>query len=283
MSVIVPAHDEARSIGRLLTALTSNPGQGDRSQDLDIVVVCNGCTDDTAQVARTHDRDGSIRVMEIPVPSKMEALRAGAAVAQRDVRVFLDADVVVDAASLAAMRRTMESAGALACGPVRVFPWEGVSRWVRWYYEVWQELPQVRSGLFGRGVLMVAPAGMQRLDLTTDLLSDDLAMSEAFAPAERVVAQAARVVIRPPKTLADLLRRRVRVAMGNTQADAEGIRSVQARTGIGDLLGVALRDPRQTLKLPVFLAITLIARTRATRQQTRGNATTWLRDESSRA
>ena len=43
-SVIIPAHNEAASIGRNLRALR----EGTRGGDLDVVVVCNGCTDRTA-------------------------------------------------------------------------------------------------------------------------------------------------------------------------------------------------------------------------------------------
>jgi cellulose synthase/poly-beta-1,6-N-acetylglucosamine synthase-like glycosyltransferase len=291
MSVIVPAHDEARTIGRLLTALV---GSADRSlPDLDVVVVCNGCTDNTAEVARQEAArqeapqqqggQGTVRVIEIPVASKVEALRTGSAAARHAQRVFLDADVVISQNGLLAMSRAMASTGALAAGPTRVLAMHGVSPVVRWYYDVWQRLPEVRRGLFGRGVVMVSEAGLHRLDLSADILSDDLAMSEAFSGNERVVVADAVVTIHPPRTVSDLLRRRIRVHLGNTQADDLGIRSASARTSVGDVLRIGLRDPRTAPKVPVFLLITLLARVGARRRQARGLADSWLRDESSRA
>lgn len=70
-SVIVPAHDEARVIGRCLDALFIGlePGQ------LDVTVVCNGCGDDTAAVARSAGYD--VHVIELAAASKAAALRAG--------------------------------------------------------------------------------------------------------------------------------------------------------------------------------------------------------------
>ena len=48
ISVIIPAHNEERVISRLLEALTLGHTPG----ELEIIVVCNGCSDDTAGVAR---------------------------------------------------------------------------------------------------------------------------------------------------------------------------------------------------------------------------------------
>src|SRR6185312_1201240 len=47
ISVVIAAHNEARVIGGCLDALLADAGP----DDLDIVVVANGCTDDTAAVA----------------------------------------------------------------------------------------------------------------------------------------------------------------------------------------------------------------------------------------
>src|SRR5262245_58336894 len=47
-SVVIPAHNEARVIERGLSSLL----EGARPGELEIVVVCNGCTDDTAARAR---------------------------------------------------------------------------------------------------------------------------------------------------------------------------------------------------------------------------------------
>ena len=48
VSFVIPAHNEEAVIGRCLTALLA----GARRDELDIIVVCNGCTDRTAEVAR---------------------------------------------------------------------------------------------------------------------------------------------------------------------------------------------------------------------------------------
>jgi Glycosyl transferase family 2 len=49
LTVIVPAHNEGRVIGRLLDRLVRDTGHQDL--DLDIIVVANGSTDDSAAIA----------------------------------------------------------------------------------------------------------------------------------------------------------------------------------------------------------------------------------------
>ena len=46
-TVIIPAHNEARVIRRLLDQIVADATPG----ELDVIVVANGCTDDTADVA----------------------------------------------------------------------------------------------------------------------------------------------------------------------------------------------------------------------------------------
>lgn len=276
LSVIIPAHNEEASISHLLTALTA----GQSGSGLDIVVVCNGCTDNTASVARQHGP--SVRVDEIPTASKALSLRRGDALARAFPRAYVDADVVIDRASVLRLRDALAEGSVLACGPRRVVALERAGFLVRWYYDVWQRLPQVEQGLFGRGVVMVSADGYERLRRLPQVMSDDLAMSEAFSARERRVVNDAVVVIRAPRTVRDLVRRRVRVVTGNAQADDQGLRHHESRTSARGLLEMASRSPRVALRLPVFLSITLLARVLSRRAVRARDFTTWQRDDSSR-
>ncbi len=277
ISVIVPAHDESRVIGRLLGQLTGGPGQS----GLDVIVVANGCTDDTAQVAGAFG--APVRVLSIPVPSKREALLAGDRAATSFPRVYLDADVELGAADVQALAVALGQPGALAAGPRRVLALTGAPWLVRWYYDVWSRLPEVRSGLFGRGVIAVSEAGHERIASLPPVLADDLAASLVFAPEERVIVPGAEVVVHVPRTVRDLLRRRVRAAMGTDQVEqAEGGPGASARTRPADLLVLIRAEPLLAPRVAVFLAVAVIARRRARREVRRNQYTTWMRDESSR-
>ncbi len=88
-SVLIPAHNEAAVIVRCLDALFDGvePGR------LEVVVACNGCTDDTARLARSAGH--AVSVVELPQASKAGALRAGEQMLTVFPRLYLDADIVL--------------------------------------------------------------------------------------------------------------------------------------------------------------------------------------------
>jgi glycosyltransferase involved in cell wall biosynthesis len=286
-SIVIPAHNEAPVIGRLLDALLADSDPGD---DTDILVVCNGCTDSTAKVA--SERGPRVRVVEIPVPSKHAALRAGDDQARGFPRVYVDADVVITGAEVRALTEPLhdEASGILATAPERRIPLASCAWRVRAYYRVWQQLPAVRQGLFGRGVIAVSKTGHARLAALPPLMADDLAASLAFTPAERRVVDAASVVIQPPRTWPDLIRRRIRAAVSTAQVEQDqgargqvsGEASASARTSTADLRAMLRREPKLLPNVVVFLAAAVTARRGARKAIRAQDFGTWLRDESSR-
>lgn len=273
-SVVVPAHNEAKGLSENLTALLDGIPHG----AVEVVVVCNGCIDDTAAVAR---KVPGVRVLEIAEASKARAVEVGNAAAVAFPRLHLDADVRLTGTDLLRLVDALDEDGVLAVAPGRSIPTEHSSWPVRAYYRVWQSLPAVRSGLFGRGAFCLTAEGQARVAAGASLMNDDLVASELFTPAERRVVTDATVVVRPPRTVKDLVRRRIRVATGNAQADAHGAR--HGSTSLSDLLMLGLRQPAIGLRVPVFMTVTLVARMLSRRAVRTGDYTTWLRDESSRA
>ena len=277
LTVIVPAHNEGRVIGRLLQRLVSGAERG----EFDIIVVANGCTDDTAEVAAVFGP--SVRLLTVPVASKREALVAGNEAAAGFPRVYLDADVELGADELRALARGLDAPGVLAVGPAREMDLAKSAWPVRWYYDIWARLPGVRDGLFGRGVIAVSEEGYKRISELPPLLADDLAASLAFGPAERAVVPGARVVVHAPRTVKDLVRRRIRVVTGVGQIErSAGAPESSARTSSRDLLAILKKQPWLAPRMAVFLAVTLAARAQGNRATRRSDYTTWCRDESSR-
>jgi hypothetical protein len=273
-SVIIPAHNESTGLPRLLDAIVADG----LPEELDVIVVCNGCTDDTADRAREFP---GVRVVEIDVASKRAALAEGDLRAKHSTRAYVDADVVIEQEALNQLVAALRDP-VLAVAPVRRLDRRKVSRWVCWYYDVWERLPQVRSGLFGRGVVVLSGPGHARIRFVPGVMSDDLLMSEIFAPPERRVIPGAAVTIRLPRTLADLLRRRIRVVTGNAEMDARGLRTAAAKTSSRRLLAMAKSSPSQLPKFVVFACIGVLAKVGASLRIRRCDFETWLRDESSR-
>jgi len=280
-SIVIPAHNEALVIARLLDSLLADSSPED---DTDIVVVCNGCTDETAQIAAA--RGPRVRVVEIPVPSKHAALRAGDDHARGFPRLYVDADVVITDADVRALAEPLadEASGILATAPERHIPLAGCAWPVRAYYRVWQRLPAVRQGLFGRGVIAVSKSGHARIAELPPLMADDLAASLAFGPGERLVVDAARVVVRPPRTWSDLIKRRIRAMVSTAQVEQQhkSPDEASARTGKADLIALLRENPELLPGVVVFVAAAVTARRRARKAIRAQDFGTWLRDESSR-
>lgn len=276
-SVIVPAHNEARVIPRLLRQLVPTAG----ASDLDVIVVANGCTDETAAVAATFGEP--VRVAILQVASKRAALDEGDRLARTFPRIYVDADVELGAVDIRALDAALRRPGVLAAAPERTFDFDGSPLLVRWYYDVWTRLPQVRCGLFGRGVIGVSAEGHVRIANLPPVIGDDLAVSLAIRPGERTIVPDARVVIHPPRTAADLLRRRVRAAIAVSQIEgAEGGPDASARTSRADLAAIVRAEPLMAPRVLLFAAVAVLARVRARRAVRHGGYSSWLRDESSR-
>jgi glycosyltransferase involved in cell wall biosynthesis len=276
-TIVIPAHNESLVIGRLLGQLVPT-GQ---VPSLDIIVVANGCTDNTAEIARSFGQ--YVRVICLPTASKYLAMLGGDRVATSFPRIYVDADVELGLADVLALEAELRKPGVLAAAPTRVLPLDGCPWPVRCYYDIWSRLPYVRHGLFARGVVAVNEAGHRRITSLPPLMADDLAASLSFSPAERRIAADARVIYHPPHRFADLLRRRVRAATGVAQIERSGqAPPSKERTRPADLMAILRDHPAAAPRLAVFGAVTIIARLAARRAIARGDYTTWLRDESSR-
>ena len=89
-------------------------------------------------------------------------------------------------------------------------------------------------------------------------------------------------VVHPPRTVRDLVRRRIRISTGNTQAARLGVRRPASRTRLRTLLALSVSRPGLALRVPVFLGIHVAALVGARRAVRAGDFTSWQRDESSR-
>jgi hypothetical protein len=217
--------------------------------------------------------------------SKTDALAAGDKAARSFPRIYMDADVETGTADLRALREALQAPGILAAGPAREFAIAGCPWAVRRYYDVWTRLPEVQRGLFGRGLIAFSEEGHARISGLQQVISDDLALSLAFAPRERAVVPGARVLIRPPRTVSDLLRRRVRTAEGTAQLDqvSDAPDPAAAQTRPSDLLAMTLREPKLVPSVAVFLSVAVAARLAARRAVRQNDYSVWHRDESSRS
>jgi len=274
MTVVVPAHNEELGLRRLLPGLLSSARRG----EIRVVVVCNGCTDGSAAEARKHGPD--VEVVELSMPSKAAALETGGSMVREFPVAFVDADVFLNTESLRALAGLVTPGSFLAAAPHRLLVRDQVSLPARWYYDIWERLPQVRSGLFGRGVIVLSEAGYRRVSGMPRFISDDLAYSEAFDARERIIAHDSIVSVWPARTWRSLLTRRVRVVQGVQELGDAGRVAATSSTSPLDLLRIVRAAPPMVFRLPLFLLMTILVRVRVRLGPPAQGV--WMRDETSR-
>lgn len=137
-SIIIPAYNEAAVLPATLTAL--------RGADVQIIVVDNNSTDDTATVAREH---GATVVFE-GHNQISRARNAGAKAAAGEYLVFVDADTLVPAETLAEAIRLMRDEGVMAGGALITFDKDvfWLPRWTMQFWNFYSRRRREAAGCF---------------------------------------------------------------------------------------------------------------------------------------
>lgn len=267
-AVIIPAHNESGVIARTLAPLAPLAAAG----RIEVIVVCNGCTDDTAAVARGFE---GVTVVEIGRPSKSAALNAGDAAATRWPRLYLDADVQIDPAAVRDVMKALSRGDLLAARPAVRFDLQGAHPLIRAYYGTRLRLPSARSGLWSAGAYGVSERGHERFREFPNLIADDLFVDRLFLPAEKAILDVEPVVVRPPRTPSAQLAVLHRVYRGNAEQNGSTGQHSTARNTFREVIG-SVRGPLSAANAAVYLGFAVAGRTGSVRH---GG---WERDDSSR-
>jgi glycosyltransferase involved in cell wall biosynthesis len=286
-SIIVPAHNEASRGFSVLETLEAAAEQlGAR-----VIVVCNGCSDNTAAVAR---RVKTIEVEEISVASKSAALNAGDDLAgDLFPRLYLDADIRITVDALEGIVKALAGDGGAIAGPERSYLLDDAPWLVRRYYAALAEIPflvRLSSDLMiGRGLYAVNAAGRARFERFPALTADDGFIDRLFDPDEKHVVAGATAGIPVPDSVQGFIRAKTRAAAGTKELVSyiavhrpdrlvvEGTlpdprlsisRRIQHHLNRGGLL--SSRRPAAVVDLVVYLVIEIVTRTRLSLAAPRG-------------
>ncbi|NUH66095.1 glycosyltransferase [Sulfitobacter sp. S0837] len=187
-SVLIPAHNEADWLPGCLRALgQSDPVVG----AVEVIVIANGCHDNTAELARGFSaefaaRGWALQVIELAEGSKLAALNAGEAAASGAVLVYLDADVRVSAPLLGQLVTALDcEAPRYGSGVPRVTT-TGKDWVLKHYTRFWCTTPFMTVGVPGFGIFAMNRAGRARWGAWPDIISDDTFARLNFRPDERI-------------------------------------------------------------------------------------------------
>lgn len=190
LSVIIPAHNEANYIGACLASVVAQELDPANVDGVEVLVVANGCSDDTADLAQAKtpefvSRGFGLRVMEKPTAGKYLALNCGDAAASGEIRIYLDADVVLSRTVFRQIASALAApAPRIATGTLSLVPPKSLA--TRMFARVWTQLPFFSEAAPCPGLYAVNAAGRARWEAFPDIISDDSFVRALFAPEERV-------------------------------------------------------------------------------------------------
>lgn len=276
-SIVIPAHNEAASIEDCLRSLLADANE----DEFEVIVACNGCTDDTAEISRSfcaeHHSDQNVIVLDIDEPSKITALNAGITTAVGPSVIFLDADVALSTEAARALVRALERPGILAASTAIDLKMTDASLISRSYHRFWERLPSIANGLAGRGVYALSPAGLKRLGQFPKVIADDRLIDLMFTTSERALVETTSTVT-AARTARALISRKSRVFAGNNELDAIDAAPPQS----GGWRSVVRSKPSTVFDLPAYLGINAIAKIQARRNLRRGSVG-WNHDVDTRS
>ncbi|MGP6089430.1 glycosyltransferase family 2 protein [Antarctobacter jejuensis] len=186
VSVILPASNEAALIGDCLKALLASDAP--MGWAVEIVVVANGCRDETADLAQGYAgqvkaRGWTLIVLDLAEGGKPGALNAGDMAATGALRVYLDADVTVTPGLLEQIVSMLDiKEPRYVSGAVEI---AAESAFSRAYARFWRQVPFMRDVVPGCGLFAVNAAGRARWDQFPEIISDDIFVRLQFTPQER--------------------------------------------------------------------------------------------------
>jgi N-acetylglucosaminyl-diphospho-decaprenol L-rhamnosyltransferase len=259
MDVVVPASNEAAVLPACLAALLRQEGVS----DLRIVVVANGCTDDTAEQARSFiavaaARGHELRVLDLPVAGKAAALNAASSHLRGGSSTFLDADIVLGPGALQALVDRLESLDTPALAAPARSTFRPHDRVIAQYHTVREALPSMRSGVIGGGCYAVNQAGRARWGRFPDLRGDDMYVRSRFPLHEQHVLAHVYFLSQLTDDRREMVRLASRWHRGNREVHGAQVSwTSRALRHVRDVHAVR----RHWRALPAFLAVSLLART----------------------
>jgi glycosyltransferase involved in cell wall biosynthesis len=277
ISVVIPAYNEESTIGRCLGSLLDGP-EADR---FEIVVVCNGCSDSTADIARAFGP--RVMVLETEIGSKPLALNMGDAAVTAFPRFYIDADIIVSQESVWEVAKILDSGSHLAAAPRMDIDTGKASPAVKAFYRVWASLPYARRGMIGSGIYGVSSLGRKRFGVFPDIIADDAYVRLQFTVEERLTVDAAGFTIIPPVNVRRLVAIKTRAALGGIELNRKFPELIEREErGNPSAIGANLRDGRQRIDTGIYLLIKALIKINVLFRLLTGQHKRWDRDPTSR-
>jgi len=272
-TVIVPAHNEASVIEACLDSIITQ-------QEVEqIIVACNGCTDNTVEIVRK--KYPNLLCLDIKKPSKTNALNEAEKHSHSFPVYYLDADTRISENTIVLINQHLAAGKSLLAAPTPVIDTSNSSWFVKQYYKIWLALPYISEGVIGTCSFIISEEGRKRFENFPDVINDDGFVRCCFDGHERTNVADTHIYIKAPKTLYSLIKIKTRARLGNMELNALNLCSRPKKANYSASLKEKLLS-KQFIPTSTYIAITFIIRFRALYQFQKLASYTWEKDFTSR-
>ncbi len=281
--VIIPAHNEEAVIGRCLATLLKD---APRDNVPEIIVAANGCTDDTVRIAR--ETAPSATVLDLEQGSKAIAMNEAGKLARSYPRIYLDADVECDYASLRALAKTLRETGAMAGSPALRLDLSHSSMWVQSYFRVWRTQPYVTRNMVGSGCYGISREGHEKIGEFPIITGDDIWVHSRFPEEKRVNisedgnGNPVYFTVLPPRKLTSLIKIDTRRRLGTQEVKRLHPSPHYSGSNSPKDLFRALKHGANLFDILVYTGVKAMVRLRVELAKRRSDKIVWERDDTAR-
>lgn len=272
-TIIVPAHNEATVIRRCLDSLV-NQTSVDK-----IIVACNGCSDNTADIVRKEYP--TVLCLDLDIPSKVNALNEAEKHIESWPTFYIDADVSLSEGAVEQVVHGMEEQGLLLAAPEPDIDLSNSPWIVRQFYHTWLRLPYIKDGVVATCSFVISEEGRKRFDHFPDVIADDGYVRSHFYANELGNVPGSKVFVSAPRTLKSLIKIKTRARLGNMELKARKLGYDKPVPNYKSAFkGVLLS--KYWLSALIYLALVSVFRRRADQQFKDLDNYQWEVDHSSR-
>ncbi len=276
-TVIVPAHNEAGVIEDCLNSIIK------QKRVDNIIVACNGCTDNTAEIVK--QKFPAVVCLEIQKPSKVNALNEAEITANKlgiNYPIFyIDADTQLSNNCISQITKTLKDSNILLAAPTPIIDTSKSSWLVKKYYQIWVNLPYIKEGVIATCSYIITEQGRQRFKKFPEIINDDGYVRCHFKNNEISNITGTEIYIQAPRDILSLIKIKTRARLGNMELSRKKQCPIKEAKHYGNVMLSRLLS-RDFIPATFYILIALIIRVRSTLQLKQLQNYKWEKDLSSR-
>jgi glycosyltransferase involved in cell wall biosynthesis len=274
ISIIIPVYNEETVLARCLDNILKDP-----ENEFEVIVVCNGCIDNSRKVAESYG--SKVNVIALEQASKILALNTGDEFAHYFPRFYIDADIIISADTIKKVAALLNQEQFLAAAPKINFDISNANFFVRQFYKIWQLNPYF-TNMIGSGVYALSEQGRSRFDKFPPIIDDDEYVRIHFNDAERKTVDSCNFTVVTPTNLTSLVKIKTRARLGSYELKMKYPQLIKkSNKNYRSFMLTLLSTPSLWIGSIIYLYVIILTRFLAKKRLKAGNFI-WDKDNSSR-